>query len=194
MRFYCALDMPKRNRAPAAGKETSAAANAGSKGGSNEGSSAGSQRNLPITSDSCLFCRIVTKEVPASIIFEDDVSMAFLDIRPLFPGHSLLIPKVHYEALGDLPSDLIAPLFTNAQILSRVIQDAMQAEGTFVGINNRVSQSVPHFHVHIVPRRKGDGLKGFFWPRRKYQGDELASVQETLSTRLRSGLRASSRE
>ena len=169
--------MPKRKQAPDAGKQTVAAANAAT--------IAASQRSLPIAADSCLFCRIVAKEVPASIIFEDGVSMAFLDIRPLFPGHSLLVSKVHYETLADLPPNLIGPLFTNAQLLSRVIQDAMQAEGTFVGINNKVSQSVPHFHIHIVPRRKGDGLKGFFWPRQKYQEGELASVHESLSTRLR---------
>jgi len=132
----------------------------------------------------CLFCRIVSGEVPASIVFKDDISIAFLDIKPLFPGHSLLIPRTHYQTFADLPPTLVGPLFFNAQRLARVVQEAMQAEGTFVGINNTVSQSVPHFHIHIVPRRKGDGLRGFFWPRRRYQGDEMAIVHESLASRL----------
>jgi histidine triad (HIT) family protein len=142
-------------------------------------------QKLPADIDPCLFCRIVAKEVPASIVFEDDISIAFLDTRPLFPGHSLLIPRVHYQTLADIPLALVGPLFSNAQHLARGIQDVMQAEGTFVGINNTVSQSVLHFHIHIVPRRKGDGLKGFFWPRRAYQGDEMSIVHQSLTSRLR---------
>lgn len=133
----------------------------------------------------CPFCQLVSGEVPASIVFKDDISIAFLDIKPLFPGHTLLIPRAHYETIADLPPTLVGPLFFNAQRLAAVVQEAMQAEGTFVGINNTVSQSVPHFHIHIVPRRKGDGLKGFFWPRRPYQGDEMAVVHESLASRLR---------
>jgi histidine triad (HIT) family protein len=95
-----------------------------------------------------------------------------------------LIPRTHYQTFADLPPALVGPLFFNAQRLARVVQEVMQAEGTFVGINNTVSQSVPHFHIHIVPRRKGDGLKGFFWPRRRYQGDEMAMVHESLASRL----------
>jgi histidine triad (HIT) family protein len=136
---------------------------------------------------SCLFCRIVARDAQASIIFEDHLSVAFLDIRPLFPGHTLLIPKAHFRTLADLPPDLIGPFFANAQRLAGVIQEVIQAEGTFLGMNNIVSQSVPHFHIHIVPRRKGDGLKGFFWPRRAYQGDELTTVHESLASRLRLG-------
>jgi histidine triad (HIT) family protein len=98
-------------------------------------------------------------------VFEDELSIAFLDHRPLFIGHTLLIPKQHYETLADLPPPLIGPFFSNAQSLSRAVEQAMDAEGSFVAINNRVSQSVPHLHVHIVPRRKKDGLRGFFWPR-----------------------------
>lgn len=135
--------------------------------------------------ESCLFCRIVAAEAQASIVFEDDVSLAFLDNRPLFPGHSLLIPKAHFRTLTDLPPEIVGPLFTNAQRLAAVIQEMMQAEGIFVGMNNIVSQSVPHFHIHIVPRRKGDGLKGFFWPRRAYQNDEMATVHKSLASRLR---------
>ena len=120
----------------------------------------------------CLFCRIVSGELPTTIVYEDDNSLAFLDHRPLFPGHTLLVPRDHVETLGDLPSELIAPYFEAAQLLAQAVESAMEAEGTFVAMNNRVSQSVPHLHVHVVPRRRKDGLKGFFWPRTKYKGDE----------------------
>jgi histidine triad (HIT) family protein len=117
----------------------------------------------------CLFCRIVAGEVAVATVFEDDLTLAFLDHRPLFPGHCLLIPKAHYETLADLPEDLIEPLFRNAKLLASAVEQAMESEGSFVAINNRVSQSVPHLHIHIVPRRRKDGLRGFFWPRRKYE-------------------------
>jgi histidine triad (HIT) family protein len=120
---------------------------------------------------SCTFCRIAARELAAPLVFEDDVSLAFLDHRPLFPGHCLLIPKAHFETLRDLPEALAARLFATAQLLSAAVEDGLAAEGSFVAINNRVSQSVPHLHIHVVPRRKGDGLKGFFWPRRKYRDD-----------------------
>lgn len=107
--------------------------------------------------------------------------MAFLDHRPLFPGHCLLIPKKHCETLVDVPSQAAADFFLNVQNMARAVEEALHAEGTFVAINNRVSQSVPHLHVHIVPRRKGDGLKGFFWPRRQYRdAAEMAHVQEAI--------------
>lgn len=128
----------------------------------------------------CLFCKIVSREVEAKIIFEDEISMAFLDVRPLFPGHVLLIPKAHYPTLSDLPAALIGPFFTNAQMLARKVQEVMKAEGSFVAINNVVSQSVPHLHVHIVPRKRQDGLRGFFWPRRPYQEGEMLALHETL--------------
>ncbi|MEM2905522.1 MAG: HIT family protein [Candidatus Bathyarchaeia archaeon] len=120
----------------------------------------------------CVFCRIVRGEAESYRVFEDEVSLAFLDRRPLFPGHSLLVPKEHYETLTDLPMRLIAPLFANVQLLARGVQQALGAEGSFVAINNRVSQSIPHLHVHVVPRRRGDGLKGFFWPRQAYRDEE----------------------
>lgn len=134
----------------------------------------------------CLFCGIVTGEVSASIVFQDDISLAFLDHRPLFPGHCLLIPKNHYETLNDLPAELVGPFFENVQLLARAVELALEAEGSFVAINNRISQSVPHFHVHIVPRRKKDGLKGFFWPRNKYENDNeilmtQKAIQETIA-------------
>lgn len=122
----------------------------------------------------CVFCDIVQGATPAWFVFEDDLTVAFLDARPLFAGHALLIPREHHETLADLPAKLVTPLFENAQLLSRAVQSAMGAEGTFVAVNNHVSQSVPHLHVHIVPRIKGDGLKGFFWPRRKYRDDAEA--------------------
>ncbi len=101
--------------------------------------------------------------------------------RPVFPGHCLLIPKAHFETLTDLPEDLIGPFFKNVQLLSRAVESAMEAHGTFVAMNNRVSQSVPHLHTHIVPRRRKDGLKGFFWPRQPYKSEEEAeSVQEKI--------------
>jgi histidine triad (HIT) family protein len=100
----------------------------------------------------CLFCQVVSGEVPASIVFQDEFALAFLDHRPLFPGHCLLIPKAHIETLGDLPAPAVGPLFGTAQLLAGAIERALQAEGTFVAINNKVSQSVPHLHVHVVPR------------------------------------------
>jgi histidine triad (HIT) family protein len=124
----------------------------------------------------CTFCKIVRREVRDYTVFEDAVSLAFLDHRPLFPGHCLLVPKEHLETLTDLPAALIAPLFSNARLLASALEDGLGAEGSFIAINNRVSQSVPHLHVHIVPRRRKDGLKGFFWPRQKYP-DEAAMLQ-----------------
>ena len=133
----------------------------------------------------CIFCRIVSGEMAATFVFEDDVSLAFLDHRPLFPGHCLLVPKSHYETLSDLPVDLVGPFFRNAQLLTRAVEAALSAEGSFVAMNNRVSQSVPHLHVHIVPRRKKDGLKGFFWPRNKYGSEaEMTEVQKSIQTAI----------
>ena len=111
--------------------------------------------------------------------------MAFLDHRPLFPGHCLLIPKSHFETLSDLPEGLIKPFFFNVQLLARAVETAREAEGSFVAMNNRVSQSVPHLHVHIVPRRRKDGLKGFFWPRHKYANEaEMLEVQEAIRSAI----------
>jgi histidine triad (HIT) family protein len=133
------------------------------------------------TSDisSCALCRIISGEVPARLVFEDSISLAFLDHRPVFPGHVLLAPRQHFETLPDLPQDLIGPFFSNAQLLARAVETGMQAHGTFVAMNNRVSQSVPHLHVHIVPRRPKDGLKGFFWPRQPYKDEAEADAAQT---------------
>ena len=133
----------------------------------------------------CAFCKIVRGEVPSTRVFEDDVSLAFLDHRPLFPGHCLLIPKAHIETLDDLPTALVGPLFSNGQLLARAMEVGLGAEGSLVAINNRVSQSVPHLHVHIVPRRRKDGLRGFLWPRQKYPDEAtLHSVQSALREAL----------
>ncbi len=129
----------------------------------------------------CKFCQIATHMVPADTVLEDETCVAFLDHRPLFPGHLLLIPKAHYEALPDLPDELIAPLFASVRLLARAIETGLGAEGSFVAINNRVSQSVAHLHVHVVPRRRKDGLKGFFWPRQTYRDERhVAEVREAL--------------
>ena len=136
-------------------------------------------------SSTCIFCRIAAREIPAEIVFEDEHAIAFLDIDPLFPGHTLLVPKGHSQTLMDLPAAQIAPLFQIAQWLTRAVEIAMQAEGSFLGINNRISQSVPHLHIHIVPRRKKDGLRGFFWPRRKYASDtHLAETGAAIRAKL----------
>ena len=127
----------------------------------------------------CLFCQIAAGALPAALVWETDDALAFLDHRPLFPGHCLLIPRPHYETLADLPANLIQPFFGNVQLLARAIELAMEAHGTFVAMNNKVSQSVPHLHVHVVPRRRKDGLKGFFWPRSPYQTAEEADAAQT---------------
>ena len=108
------------------------------------------------------------------MVFEDDECIAFLDIRPVFLGHVLLIPRQHFETMMDLPSELGCRLFTTAQLIARAVEKAMAAEGVFAAINNRVSQSVPHVHIHLVPRRFKDGLRGFFWPRTKYPDQAAA--------------------
>ena len=133
----------------------------------------------------CIFCKVADKELDATVVFEDELTTAFLDHRPLFHGHCLLVPKQHFETLSDLPSRLIKPLFENAQLLAGAVEAAMEAQGTFVAMNNRVSQSVPHLHIHIVPRRKGDGLKGFFWPRTKYASQtEIEQVKDLIQAEL----------
>lgn len=122
---------------------------------------------------------------PAHLVLSDDECVAFLDVRPLFDGHVLLVPREHHETLADLPPERVGPLFTRAQSLSVAIRDAMGAEGSFVAMNNVVSQSVPHFHVHVVPRVRKDGLRGFFWPRTKYKDDEQgAEVAEAIRAEL----------
>jgi histidine triad (HIT) family protein len=143
----------------------------------------------PASRGSCTFCQIVSGEIASHTVFEDDHSLAFLDRRPLFPGHSLIVPRQHHETLVDLPDDLITVLFTNARLLARAMEEGLEAEGSFVALNNRVSQSVPHLHVHVVPRRRKDGLRGFFWPRQKYtdeaHAEETARVLRSTVDELR---------
>lgn len=134
----------------------------------------------------CVFCEIAAGRIPAEIVWSGEDALAFLDHRPLFPGHLLLVPRRHYTTLADLPANLTGPVFQAAQALETAVEKAMEAEGSFVAINNRVSQSVPHLHVHIVPRNKGDGLRGFFWPRRPYDSEEhLRETAEKIRTALR---------
>jgi histidine triad (HIT) family protein len=124
----------------------------------------------------CLFCAIASGDHPAEIVFADELVVAFLDSRPVFKGHVLVIPHDHYETLPDLPAELIGPLFTRVQRVSAALPAALGAQGTFVALNNVVSQSVPHLHVHVVPRTRGDGLRGFFWPRQRYADEAEAAA------------------
>jgi histidine triad (HIT) family protein len=118
---------------------------------------------------------------PAEIVLDDDVAVGFLDHRPVFKGHVLLVPRSHVVTLGDLPVELVGPFFTRVQRVAVAVQAALSADGSFVAMNNVVSQSVPHLHVHVVPRRRKDGLRGFFWPRVRYESaEETAMVAETI--------------
>lgn len=137
----------------------------------------------------CAFCAIANGDVDAHIVFEDERSVAFLDNRPLFPGHSLLIPRAHHETIWDLPDDLVGPYFATARLLARAVRDAMEAQGAFVALNNVVSQSVPHLHTHLVPRNRKDGLRGFFWPRSKYESDAKAAAAAEAVRRAVTALR-----
>jgi histidine triad (HIT) family protein len=133
----------------------------------------------------CVFCEIVAGERPAHVVLETDEAVAFLDARPLFKGHTLLLPREHVETLPDLPHDLVGPFFAQAQRLAVAMEAGLGAAGSFVALNNRISQSVPHLHVHIVPRNRKDGLRGFFWPRTKYASEEEAAA---FATRLHDAL------
>ncbi|MDC0685901.1 HIT family protein [Sorangium atrum] len=136
----------------------------------------------------CVFCSIARGETPAHVVLDEPEVLAFLDHRPLFPGHCLLIPRAHHEVLTDIPASLVGPLFATAQRLACAVESACSADGSFVAINNRVSQSVPHVHIHVVPRRQRDGLKGFFWPRYKYAGEhEMRAFRDAIVTALTAG-------
>ena len=138
---------------------------------------------MPHVTD-CVFCRIVAGELPGYVVLETDDLVAFLDTRPVFKGHVLLVPREHVETLPDLPADLRDGFMEAAQRLATAVVDELGAQGSFVAINNTVSQSVPHLHLHVVPRTKGDGLRGFFWPRTKYADDEPAAYAERLRAAL----------
>jgi histidine triad (HIT) family protein len=135
----------------------------------------------------CSFCAIAAGDKQATLVLEQPDMLAFLDHRPLFWGHSLLIPRRHYETMLDLPSDLVGPLFQASTRLARAMEEGLAAAGSFVAVNNRVSQSVPHLHVHVVPRRPKDGLRGFFWPRTRYDSEEQA---QQVASKLRAALAA----
>jgi histidine triad (HIT) family protein len=120
----------------------------------------------------CVFCRIVAGETPAAVVLDEPALLGFLDLRPVFKGHVLLVTKAHVETLLDLPAELRDPLLEATQRLAAAVVEGLGAQGSFVATNTVVSQSVPHLHVHVVPRTKGDGLRGFFWPRTKYASDD----------------------
>jgi histidine triad (HIT) family protein len=130
----------------------------------------------PDPSATCAFCAIIAGRARAHIVMDEPNAIAFLDARPVFPGHVLLVPHAHVETLADLPPAGVGPFFLCAQRLARAVEAAAKADGTFVAMNNKVSQSVPHLHVHVVPRRKKDGLRGFFWPRTSYPNEDAAGA------------------
>jgi histidine triad (HIT) family protein len=133
----------------------------------------------------CVFCGIAAGEVEAEVVLDDPRFVAFLDVRPVFPGHVLLVPRAHHRTLADLPVDLLGPMFERAQRLSAAVPAALGATGSFVAVNNIVSQSVPHLHVHVVPRSPKDGLRGFFWPRTAYDDDaHRGTVGESIRREL----------
>ena len=136
----------------------------------------------------CLFCEIVRGERTASIVLDEPEALAFLDHRPLFPGHCLVVPRAHHVTLPDVPPAEVGPFFQHVQRVSRAVESGLRAEGVFVAINNKISQSVPHLHVHVVPRRARDGLKGFFWPRVPYRdADHERAVAEQLRAAIAAG-------
>ncbi|HYV60642.1 MAG TPA: HIT domain-containing protein [Acidimicrobiia bacterium] len=124
----------------------------------------------------CKFCRIIEGQIPAHFVLDDEDVVAFLDHRPLFAGHTLVLPRDHIETLADVPEGRLGPFFRQVQRVDGAVRAAMEAPGSFVAENNVVSQSVPHLHVHVVPRRRKDGLRGFFWPRSKYASDAQAAA------------------
>jgi histidine triad (HIT) family protein len=133
---------------------------------------------------SCLFCAIVRHDEPADLVLEAEHIVAFLDVRPVFKGHVLVVPREHHVTLPDLPEPLLVPLLGAVQRVGAAVVDALDAHGSFMAVNNTVSQSVPHVHVHVVPRRRKDGLRGFFWPRTRYEPGEADRYAQRLRTAL----------
>lgn len=131
-----------------------------------------------------LVCQIVRGELEAAVVHRDEQVVAFLDHRPVFKGHVLVSPVTHVDTLLELPADLMVPLLTTAQRVATALGTALAAQGSFVAVNNVVSQSVAHLHVHVVPRTKGDGLRGFFWPRTKYADGEMAAYATLIAEAL----------
>jgi histidine triad (HIT) family protein len=136
----------------------------------------------PTASAGCPFCAIVAGTAPAHRVAESDLCVAFLDSRPVFAGHTLVVPRSHRATFAEVPPNEVGALFGMAQGLGRALERAVGAQGTFVALNDRVSQSVAHVHVHVVPRRRGDGLRGFFWPRKAYADHAEAA---DLASRIR---------
>ena len=142
---------------------------------------------MRVNQPSCSFCRIIHDDDPDVLVYRSDHIVGFLDIRPVFHGHCLLVPRAHYETLDQMPLELAEPLLHATQLTMRALADVVGAHGTFVANNNVVSQSVPHLHVHVVPRRRKDGLRGFFWPRHPY---EDAAALDAMRARLRTAISA----
>lgn len=148
---------------------------------------AGSARHNEGMRDSCIFCKIIAGEVHAYHIHEDELTVTFLDASPIFAGHCLVCPREHVDTLLDLPSRLMQPLLQSTQLVAKAVEKGLGAEGSFVAVNNKVSQSVPHLHVHVIPRRRKDGMKGFFWPRRPYRDEqEILEIQRALKNAIES--------
>lgn len=148
---------------------------------------AAAARNVPLmeaTNPPCVFCDVVNGEADADIVWADEVAVAFLDRSPLFRGHTLVVPAQHVVQLSELPADLVGPFFQRVQLISMVMPVGLDVPGTFVAMNNVVSQSVAHLHAHVVPRRKGDGLRGFFWPRQKYTDGQSAIFADRIRSAL----------
>jgi histidine triad (HIT) family protein len=139
----------------------------------------------------CVFCRIAAGEIKSHTVYEDERIIVFLDNGPLFAGHALVCPKEHVDTMLDLSSDLMQPLFGTTQMVARAVEKGLDAEGTLIAVNNKVSQSVPHLHVHVIPRRRKDGLRGFFWPRQPYR-DEAHALE--IRDRLRAAIEAIRKE
>jgi histidine triad (HIT) family protein len=137
----------------------------------------------------CLFCAVIAGVQPSEVVLDDEVAVGFLDHRPVFKGHVLVVPRSHIVTLADLPAELVGPFFARVQRVAVAVQTALAADGSFVAMNNVVSQSVAHLHVHVVPRRRKDGLRGFFWPRVKYESpEEMAMVAEAVRVLVAGGL------
>lgn len=133
----------------------------------------------------CVFCRILAGETAAQIVLDVPEAVGFLDARPVFKGHVLVVPRAHHETLTDLPAAEVGPFFLTVQRVAGAVERGLEAAGTFVAVNNRISQSVPHLHVHVVPRNRKDGLRGFFWPRTRYDSDaEQARYADRIRTAL----------
>ena len=125
--------------------------------------------------DGCVFCKIVRGEMKTHQVYEDQDTIVFLDNGPIFAGHCLVCPKTHVETVMDLPDRLMTPLLSTARLVAQAVERGLNAQGSFMAINNRISQSVPHLHMHVIPRTRGDGMKGFFWPRRPYRDEQHAA-------------------